>query len=367
MSDRTLAVMVDYLRLEQQIGGYEAAAEEAENLERFYQSAGRLVGGEPENIAFADSATRAWNTIIFSMELKPGEKIVTTTTEFGSNVVSLQSLAERSGAQLVILEVRDNGHIDIDEFTKHVDESLKLVAVSHAPAHCGSVLNVKQIGEKVKDCSAFFLLDACQTLGQFDVSVKAIGCDALVGTGRKWLRGPRGTGIIYANDRISNSLRSISIDLANADWLAEPKNGSQIEFFKKAQRLQTWERSLAGQLGLTNAIKEYLQANASGKVTSQIADYRSIAHEAVAKNKNLTLYPAGNTESGVVSFYSKSMPADEIKKRYADKSINVSTMSNWDAPWDFAQKNLPTLVRVSPHYYNSKRELQKFSKVTESL
>ncbi len=367
VSNQTLDVMISYLRLEQEIGGYEAAAQEHDRIEDFYSTAAKLLKCQPDKIAFADSATRAWNTILFSMKLGEGDKIVTVSTEFGSNVVSLQALSERTGAELIVLDLDNHGKLDLQHLDDHIDERLKLVALSHAPAQNGSVINAREIGKQLEGSEAFYLLDACQSVGQFDVEVDDIGCDALVGTGRKWLRGPRGTGFIYANDRFATSLQSVSVDLANADWLASPESGSQVSFFKKAQRLQTWERSLAGQLGLANAMFEYMSANAKGAITSAIQEFREMIADAVSKNPKLVLYPGGNSESGVITFYSHEIDAAELKKYYADLNINVSTLSDWDAPWDFTNKGLPTLLRVSPHYINSNEDIEKFIRATEKI
>jgi len=367
VSDATLSKMVSFLELEQKIGGYEAASQCLEDIERFYSVVARLIGCEKEQVAFSESATRAWNTLIFSLEMKRGDRIVTTSTEFGSNVVSLQSVAEKVGADLVVLDVQDDGLIDISELEKYIDGNLRLVALSHAPAHCGSVINAAEIGQRLRGSQALYLLDACQTLGQFPLSVADIGCDALVATGRKWLRGPRGTGFLYANDRVLSSAKSIAVDLANADWLSEPKDGSQVSFFKKAQRFQTWERSLAGQIGLTNAIDEYLEKTSETSVTDAIQRLRSLAAEAVRSNSKLVEYPGGNAGSGVFTFYSRSVEAGDIKNTLSKNNVNVSLMSDWDAPWDFAAKKLPTLVRVSPHYINSQSDLDVFSQVASEI
>lgn len=367
VSDATLDAMIDYLRLEQQIGGYEAAAERSSDLEEFYASVGALLGVGKENIAFSDSATRAWNTVIFSMNFNEGERIITTSTEFGSNAVSLQSVVEQSGAELVVLGVREDGLLDADELKAHIDDRLKLVAISHAPAHCGSVINAEEIGACLRDTDAFYLLDACQTLGQFDVDVNQIGCDALVGTGRKWLRGPRGTGFAYASDRLLSQLNSVAIDLANADWLSEAREGSQIAYLGGAKKLQTWERSLAAQLGLTKAVQEFLQQRESGNRIEKISEHRVRLQESIDENPDLELYPGGNTKSGIVTFYSKTREASEIKNAYAQAKINVSLMNDWDAPWDFQSKNLPTLVRVSAHYFNTDSEIAEFVDLTSGL
>lgn len=367
VSDETMRIMVAHLKLEQSIGGYEAATFNNASLEEFYAVAGKLVGCDKNDIAFFDSATRAWNTLIFSMKIGAGDKIITTTLEYGSNILSLQSLAEKTGAELIKLAVGSDGYVDIEELTNHLDERVKLVAASHAPAHCGTMLNVNEIGKCLDGHAAVFLVDACQTLGQLPISVAELRCDALVGTGRKWLRGPRGTAFIYVSEALASSLNSVSIGVSNAQWLEKPQNGSHVSFMAKAKRLESWERSMAGQLGLTNAIKEFLNQNSVGAISKAIQSFRAKIEDGVRQNNNLVLYPSGNKGSGIVTFHCKNRSANSVKIELAAKYINVSVVGNLVAPWDFSAKQLPDLIRVSPHYINNNEEILSFCKTIQTL
>jgi len=361
VSDATLRIMIDYLSREQQIGGYEAAAENKFAIDRFYDTAALLIGGQARNIAFVDSATRGWNTVLFSVPFRPGDNIVTTSHEFGSNVVSLQRAVELNELELRIIKVSEGGEIDLRQLDRLLDNRTRLVAMSHAPAHCGTVIDAAAVGTALAGHPAIFMLDACQTLGQMDVTVSEIGCDVLVGTGRKWLRGPRGTGFLYVSDLAFSRLNSISLDLANADWLPDPVEGSHLKVVDSAKQFQTWERSFAGQLAFTNAIDEYLAIREKLHIADRISILRHAVTQAIMKNEELMLFPYGNARSGVVTFYHRRLPSEAVKEAFAAKGINVSVIHDWDAPWDFKAYALPPLVRVSAHYFNTESDIEYFS------
>ena len=367
VSKETLRVQIDYLRKENSIGGYEAAAEEVDAISNFYPTVAKLLNCDKSEIAFVDSATRAWNSIVYSVPFEKGDTIITTLQEFGSNVVSLTHLSELYGLNLIVLNLDKKGQIDISDLENNLSSNVKLVAVSHAPAHSGNVLNVEEIGIATENHNCLFLVDACQTVGQMSIDVEKIKCDALISTGRKWLRGPRGTGFMYVSKRVSKNLNSVCVDLANTDWLSTPKGGSDIEIYKTAKRFEIWERSYAGQLALTNAIKEFLMLDVTKEVHDVIVSYKNLITASIRKNPNLTLYQEGNPLSGVVTFYCEQQSASDIKDHFGRNSINVSVIHDWDAPWDFAKQKLPPLVRISPHYTNSHQDIAEAVNVIASL
>ena len=366
VSARTLATMTEYLELEREMGGYEAAAAKAGDLSRFYDVAAAAVGAHADTIAFVDSATRGLNTIIRSARFEAGDNIVTSVLEFGSNAVCLQHVSELRGVELRILPVKENGHIDPIDLARALDDRTKLAVFSHAPAHCGTVLNAEEIGAVVKGTPALFVLDACQTLGQFALDVEKLRCDVLVATGRKWLRGPRGTGFIYVRPAVLEAFDSVSLDLANADLLKHESEGSFLSVAKTARRFQTWERSFAGQLGLTNALSEFLERPRDTNEI-RIKQLRDMVTAAILSNPRLKLYPGGNDRSGVVTFYHAERPADDLKHVLLTGGVNVSTMHDWDAPWDFWRLELPPLIRVSAHYTNSDQDIDRFAEICGEL
>lgn len=364
-NERTLAAQIDYLVLESKIGGYEAATAKKDIAQAFYENVSQLLRCGLDEVAFVDSATRAWNTFLYSIPFSEGDKIITTSLEFGSNVVSLQDVSNRYNLDLIVVETNGDGEQLCSDITDELDEQVRLVAITHAPAHCGTVQDVGAIGRLLSTHKALYLVDACQTVGQFDLDVTAIGCDALVATGRKWLRGPRGTGFLYVSNNVAPCLNSVSIDLANTDWIGGAE-GAKIEIAETAKKFEIWERSIAGQIGLSQAVKYYNELDKKGAI-DHMARLRSLLRSSLATMPSITLYHGANCGSNVVTFYHKETTAADIKTEMEAHNVNISVIHDWDAPWDFEQKKLPPMVRVSPHYYNTVEEIESFVEKLERL
>src|SRR4051794_6781225 len=99
--------MTDHLRLESEIGGYEAARAATDHIADAYRALAELVGGDPAEIALFDNSSHAWNAAFYSVPLGPGDRILTGRAEYGSNVLAYLQVAQRTGAELVV--VPDDG------------------------------------------------------------------------------------------------------------------------------------------------------------------------------------------------------------------------------------------------------------------
>lgn len=367
LNERVYSAQVDHLNLEKNIGGYEAAAKNLDLAKAFYDNVSQLINCGPEEVAFVDSATRGWNTFLYSIPFKNGEKIITTSLEFGSNVVSLQNVAERFNLELVVIETNGDGEELTSAIKKKMDDNVRLVAITHAPAHCGTVQDIVKVGDLLKSYDTYYLVDACQTAGQLILNVDEINCDALVATGRKWLRGPRGTGFLYVSNNISQQLNSVSIDLANTDWISVVNGGaSKIKISDYAKKFEIWERSISGQIGLSAAILYFNDMN-TDKSSYHMVELRKYLSTLLDNLPKIHMYRGDNYKSNVLTFYHTDISASQIKQGLEKNGINVSVIHDWDAPWDFELKNLPPLVRVSPHYYNSFEDLESFITVLKEM
>ena len=190
-----------FLREEEMKGGYETRSLRNADIEGFYKSVALLLNAKPKEIAFVENATRAWDMVFYALPLGPGDKILTTISEYGSNLIAYLHRAKQTGAELVIVPNDKNGQIDVNALEQNIDKKTKLISISHIPTGGGLINPAHDVGRIAKKYAIPFLLDACQSVGQIHLDVKAIGCDFLSGRGRKYLRG-RGEQVFFMFRRI---------------------------------------------------------------------------------------------------------------------------------------------------------------------
>ena len=202
LSRTTLEAMTRQLELEAGLGGYEAAEVATPQIAETYASLAELVAGRPDEIALFDNSTHAWNAAFYSVPLRAGDRIVTGRDEYGSNVLAYLQVCQRTGAEVVVAPNDDTGQIDMAALADLVDERTKIVGLTWVPTSGGLVNPAAAVGRIAREAGALYLLDATQVVGQLPIDVDQVGCDMLTGTGRKFLRGPRGTGFLYVREEL---------------------------------------------------------------------------------------------------------------------------------------------------------------------
>jgi selenocysteine lyase/cysteine desulfurase len=201
--------MTEHLRLVAEIGGYEAADAAQDAIAATYEAIAELVGGRSEEVALFDNATHAWNAGFYSVPLRPGDRVLTGRAEYGSNVLAYLQATQRTGVQVTVVPDDEHGQLDLAALAELADERTRVIGVSHVPTSGGLVQPAAEIGRVARACGALYLLDATQSAGQFPLDVQAAGCDLLTGTGRKFLRGPRGTGFLWVSTARATAPRPI--------------------------------------------------------------------------------------------------------------------------------------------------------------
>ncbi|KAA9165861.1 aminotransferase class V-fold PLP-dependent enzyme [Amycolatopsis acidicola] len=346
--------VVDYLRHEALTGGYEAAAEAQERVDGVYASVARLLNADSADIALTDNATRSWQAIFYALDFRPGDKILTCRAEYASNAIAYL----QSGAEIVVVDDDESGQLDVADLKRRIDGSVKLISISHVPTQGGLVNPAEEVGEVARQAGIPYLLDACQSAGQLDLDVTKLKCDALSGTGRKYLRGPRGTGFLYVHPRLRESLEPATLDLHSAAWTAP----DSYEVVKSAKRFEVWERSFGLVLGLGAAVDYALELGLPA-IEARVTDLAARLRSELSELPKVTVHDVGRRKCGIVTFSVAGVPAAEVKQRLAAAKINTSVSSRGSAQYDFTGRDLPDLVRASVHYYNTEAEIQ--SLVTE--
>ena len=347
--------LYEFLQEEEMKGGYETAASRNMELENFYVRVAELINAKPKEIAFVENATRAWDMIFYSIPLKAGDQIITVRSEYGSNVIAYLHRAKQTGAELVILENNDDGEPDTDQLRKLINKKTKLISMSHIPTGGGLVNPASEIGAIANEYGVPYLLDACQSVGQMSVDVADIGCDFLSATGRKFLRGPRGTGFLYVKQDWIERLEPPLIDQFAANLLDE----KTYLLRQDARKFENWERYFAGQAAFGRAI-EYAMDFGLPKIQQRIFKMADKLREGLQEIPQLEVTDQGRLKCGIVTFRHEALDAATIKSELARRKINVSVSSGSGSRLSFMERGIEAVVRASIHYYNSEEELEYF-------
>lgn len=345
----------NHLDIEATRGGYEATLLASEKIVSFYENAARLINCATEEIAFMDNATRAWSMAFSSFKFNPGDKILTCVSEYCSNYMALLYQAKHAGVHIELINDDDTGQIDLNDLRNKIDARVKLIAITHVPTQGGLINPVAEVGAIANANKIPYLLDATQSIGQMPVDVKAIGCDFLCATGRKFLRGPRGTGFLYAKKESIEHYDPPFVALQAASWIAD----NEYVITQNARRFETWEQSIALKIGLSVAIQYALELDLS-VIWQRIQHLATQLRQKLAQIDSIQLQDLGTKQCGIVTFTSSKKSPQEIQNYLASKFINVSLSLQEYARLDLAKRNLPALVRASIHYYNTESEIDIF-------
>lgn len=362
MPQGVLDAQISFLTREAEIGGYEAAAEAGEALDNTYTSIARLIGAGRSEIALLESATRAWQSAFLAIDWREGDRILTAEAEYASNYLAFLQLQERLGIEIVAVPSDGEGQTDVSALERLVDDRTRLIAITHVPTNGGLVNPAEEIGRVARANGILYLLDACQSVGQMDLSVDALGCDFLSATGRKYLRGPRGTGFLYVRQDVLEQLSPPFLDMLGADLVATDR----YEMRADATRFENFESHVAGRVGLGVAV-DYALDLGMPAIESRVTGLADSLRDALSDLAGVTVTDIGARKCGIVTFNHEGLAPSEIKARLQAERINVTT-SQWTSTLiDMQKRGLTQVVRASMHYYNTEEEIDRFCGALRAL
>ncbi|RKN38024.1 aminotransferase class V-fold PLP-dependent enzyme [Streptomyces hoynatensis] len=354
LSGQTLRAMTAHLELEAAIGGYEAAEQERGRIEAAYEAVAELVGGRRRDIALFDNSTHAWNAAFYSLPFRPGDRILTGRAEYGSSVLAYLQIARRTGAEVAVVPNDESGQLDTAALAEMIDERTRLVGIAHVPTGGGLVNPATEIGRITRAAGVPFLLDATQSVGQFPVNVAELGCDLLTGTGRKFLRGPRGIGFLWVNPEILGFLDPAVAEIEAAVW----DGGSGYVWREGARRFETWEKNYATVLGLGAAVRQALDLGLDA-IGARALALGARLRERLSELPGVTTHDLGRERCAIVTAAVAGLPAEEVAAALRRQGINVTTTTPEYNQFDQADRGVHPLVRLSPHYYTTEEELDR--------
>ncbi len=362
MPKSVMDAVVAHTQLEAQVGGYEAQARQAGALDKVYVSVSRHIGSSPKEIALMENATVAWCHAFYALPLKPGSKILTCEAEYAANYVAFLQRAKRDDLKIEVVPSDDNGAVDLAALEEEMDDDVGVVAITWVPTNGGLVNPAAEVGRIARAHGVPYLLDACQAAGQMRIDVEALGCDFLTATGRKYLRGPRGTGFLYVKDDWLASLEPAMIDHFGAPWVAR----GRYELRDDARRFETWENSYALRAGLGAAL-DYVDKIGIDQIHDRVSLLANEARNALSEVASVEVRDLGQEPCGIVSFSIDGFEALPIVKQMAASGYVIGVSPPSSTRIDAERRNLPTLLRIAPHYYNTEDEVRGAVRCLASL
>ncbi len=346
----TLTIIKNYLENEKKIGGYLAESKYKKEIDRFYIELSKLINSKHTEISFLQSSTHALNFFINSINFSKNENVIIFDNEYGSNYLNL--LNKRINHKVCNLE--KNGQVSLSDLQRKIDKKTKMIFLCHIASQCGDLMNVEEVGKLIKKINPniIFVLDACQSIGQKGIDVRKIRCDVLFGSGRKYLRGPRGTGFIYLNSSLKNKINPSLLDSKNA---LIKNNSYKVKM--NNYPFEAFEYSPALKLGLSNAIRKVNKMGIN-KIEKKIKELSFFLRSYPFDYKKIKFYENINFLSGINTFSIKGFSSSEVSNFLLDKGILSSISNNQTSIHYFQKKKMKDVIRVSFHYYNSLREVK---------
>lgn len=354
--------MVAHLRLEAEIGGYEAHAARRDAVDRPYAALAALLGAQPDEIALTENATRAWDMAFYAVPLRPGDRVLTARSEYCSNFIAFLHRARRDGAVIDVAPSTPTGEVCVEGLAALIGPRTRLIALTHVPTSGGMVNPAAAVGRVARAAGVPFLLDACQSVGQLPVDVGEIGCDMLSGTARKFLRGPRGVGFLYVRRGLLDALDPPMLDDHAADWCAD----DAYALSDGARRFETAECSFAGRVGFGVAL-DYALGWTAPRTAARIALLSGALRAQLGAIPGVALHDLGRERCGIVTFSIAGLPAQAGRAALGAQGMNVTVSTAAATRLDMVPRGLSEILRASVHYYNDDDEIDRFAQAVARL
>ena len=337
-SRAVLDASVAHLRREAAVGGYAAEAEAAPAVASLRGRLGALVDLDADAVALAPNATSAFTTLLAAWPLPTPARVATVASDYESNRLALGALAARRLVELVDLDTDAAGHLDLDTLPRQL-RGVDLLTFPVVASQRGIVQPAASAVSLARDAGVPVVLDVAQAAGQ--VALTGLDADGYVGTARKWLRGPRGTGWIAAAPGVAARLRPEYPSLVGRD-----RTG--------AGQLATGEASIAARVGLAVALDE-LAAAGPDPVFARIAALGVHARARLDGLAGWSVQEPPDEPSGIVTLAHPTEDPVAAAARLLAAGVATTAIPAARAPADLACG----VLRVSLHAYCQAEDLDR--------
>ncbi len=337
--------MIAHLQREEEIGVTAAEAEAMGELATLRPRLAALVGVTPDEVAFLDWGTLAWNAAVLSVPLS-GRRVLVAPGEWSSNV----ALMMRMGAHLQIMPTDSDGRLDVPAIGALIDDDLAAICAPMVCSLTGERYPVEAIGALPRPAQCTYVVDISQAIGQIPVSLPEIGADIAAAPCRKWLRGPKGTGMLAVRRPVLERLAPSRVaDDGRLSWdEATPQDTDDATRFEKLGF------NVALRLGLCAALDCHM-ADAPG-VQSRLAGLA--AHvRAHAERLGIELAGVEIERSTITTLRGPLDTISEMAVAARDAGFTIKQPTPDCEPLRAPETVTGGFLRIAPHVYNSEADI----------
>lgn len=310
---------------------------------------------QKEEIVFNSGATEGLNTIAYGYflpRLESNHSIISTKLEHHSNMIPWQQIAKTKDCVMKMLDFDSDGNISLDQLDDMLDESVKVVALTHVSNVIGSILPIKRICEMAHKVGALVVVDGSQSISHMPIDVQSLDCDFYVFSAHKML-GPTGTGVMYGKREYLDIMNPITfgggminkVNLDDATWAPSP------------EKFEAGTPNVAGVVGLGAAIN-YLEHIGMENIRSHEQELNAYAVMKLLSVSGLHIIGTENPvdRAGLISFYIEDIHSHDIAAVLSEYNVCVRSGHHCTMPLH-NQLNINSSTRASFYLYNTKEDI----------
>lgn len=324
-----------------------------------------LINAKETEIAFMANGSMGIGMIALGIPWRRGQNIIIDEMSFISNVAPFIQIRDLYGVEIRYLPAKLPGVIEWELLEGLIDHSTALVVLTHSANSLGIIQPAERVGEITRRKQVRFLLDASGTVGVADVNVKRIQCDYLAAAGRKYLRGPSGSGFLYVREEAQEELKGCIPAWNSGVWNWEQE---QFSYYEDIRKWNYGEKNYPGIFGLSEALKYLSEVGGQARVKERIDQLMEILIEELQQMKGISIIGPANVEmrAGVVGFQMKGKSVTDIAQYL--NTHNVGMMGHhFFCPGVQKLFQVENVARLSLHYWNTEEEIKYVTGLLKKL
>jgi len=316
----------------------------------------------PDEIIFTRGTTESINLVAQAWGgkfIREDDVILLTVMEHHSNLVPWQLLAERTGARLRFVPVRDDGTLDVDQLSSLLTSEVKLFAFTHISNSLGTINPIAELCAKARAVGALTLVDAAQSIGHMPVDVKELGCDFLAFSGHK-MCGPTGIGALYGRAELLDSMPPwhgggemiVSVALEKST------------FKKPPHRFEGGTPNIAGAIGLAAAI-DYIESIGRQEIFDHDSELARYAAEHLTELPGTRVFGPKKERGALVGFVMDAAHPHDLTTFADQHGLAMRGGHHCNQPL-MRRFSVSGTTRASFYFYNTMEEIDRMMEILQA-